>query len=69
MKDKTTKIIIILELITVICGFTALVLQLHGGVDYENPILWLLTFIVISSSASLITKIKDSKKKTEKKKK
>ena len=68
MKDKSTILIIVLEIITVICGFIALVLQLNGGVDYENPVLWLLTFIIISSATSLITKIKTMNKAKKNKK-
>ena len=68
MKDKTSILIIVLELITVICGSIALVLQLNGEVGYENPVLWLLVFIVISSFTSLITKIKTNKKNKKTKK-
>ena len=68
MKDKSTILIIVLEIITIICGFIALVLQLHGSVGYENPGIWLLVFIVISSAISLFTKLKDTKKKTKSKK-
>lgn len=68
MKDKSTIVIIVLEIITVICGFIALVLQLHGSVSYENPVIGLLVFIVTSSAISLYTKLKEVKKSKKTKK-
>ena len=65
MKDKSTILITILELISLICGTIALVLQLHGGVSIEKPIIWLLVFIIVSSGASLITKLKTSPKQNK----
>lgn len=55
MRDKNSKVIIILNLITVLCGSIALVLLLKGGVDFMNPIIWVMGLVVLSSVSSLIT--------------
>ena len=63
MKNKSQTIIYILNVITVICSLIALILFLNGGVDFENPIMWIMCLLLFSSSTSLITQIINCKKK------
>lgn len=55
MKDNKKKLSIILNVITIICGLLALILQLIGGVGFNNPFIWVLVLLVITSVASLLT--------------
>ena len=65
MQDKN-KLINILDTITIVCGTIALILQLMGGVDFSNPFIWLLVFLITSAIASFITRISNNKKKSKK---
>ncbi|MCQ2534292.1 MAG: hypothetical protein MJ172_06975 [Clostridia bacterium] len=55
MNDKNKKIKLICDIITVVFGILALILQLAGGGRFNDPFIWILIVLVISSISSLIT--------------
>ena len=48
-------VITILNWITVVCGVLALVLLFNGNVGFENPVVWIMCLLVLSSVSALIT--------------
>lgn len=46
--------ITILNWITVVCGILALVLLFNGNVGFENPLIWIMCWWVLSSVSALI---------------
>ena len=55
MKNKNQTLIILLNWITVICGILTLVLQFNGNVGFENPYIWIMCLLIVSSISTLIT--------------
>jgi hypothetical protein len=65
-KDK--KILIILNVISLICGALAIIMFFVNGVDFRDPILWVMCLIVLSSITSLVKlNLKPKNKKSVKK--
>lgn len=62
MKDKTSKIITILSLVSLVCGVLALILFLIGNEGFENPIVWPMCGMILFSASLLITQFFNSKK-------
>jgi len=60
---NSQKVIITLNFITVVCSIISLVLLFNGGVDFKNPIIWILLLLLISSVATLITQYSSKNKK------
>lgn len=48
-------VITILNWITVVCGVLSLVLLFNGNVGFENPVVWIMCLLVLSSVSALIT--------------
>lgn len=62
IKNKSSKLVTILNIISLICGILALILFFNGNVGFENPIVWIMCLIVLSSILTLITQLLNSKK-------
>ena len=62
MKDKSSKVITILNLVSLVCGVLALILFFNGNVGFENPIVWVMCGIILSSASALATQFFNSKK-------
>ncbi len=62
MNNKGSKVIIILNIVSFVCGVLALILFFNGNVGFENPIVWIMCLIVLSSISTLITQFFNSKK-------
>ena len=58
LKDNNKKFVLVCNWITVIFGLIALILQLVAGVEFNNPLIWILVFLIISSAVTLITGLK-----------
>lgn len=61
MKDKNSKLITIFNLISLVCGVIALILFFNSNVGFENPIVWIMCLIVLSSLTSLLAQIFNKK--------
>ena len=59
--ENNRKLMIILNSLTIIFGIIAFILLFNGGVKFENPVIWIMCFLILSSISSLITIITKSK--------
>ncbi len=55
LSDNNKKLMIILNSLTTIFGIIAFILLFNGGVKFENPIIWIICLLVLSSISALIT--------------
>ena len=61
MKKNNSKLLVILNLVSLVCGVIALILLFNGNVGFDNPIIWVLCGIVLSSISALGTQFFNKK--------
>lgn len=52
--NKDKKILIILNMISLICGILAIIMFSVNGVEFTDPSFWVVGLIVLSSITSLV---------------
>ena len=53
-KDNDKKVLVILNAISLVCGVLALVMFSINGIDFKDPVIWVMFLIVLSSITSLV---------------
>lgn len=53
-KDSDKKVLVILNTISLACGLLALIMFFVNGIDFKDPVIWVMMLIVLSSITSLV---------------
>ena len=53
-KDNDKKVLIILNTMSLVCGFLVLIIFFINGVDFKDSVVWVMILSVLSSITSLV---------------
>jgi len=59
---NNSRFLVVVDVITIVCGVVALILVLNGGVGFDNPITWIICILLITTILSFVFHNSENKK-------